>query len=531
MVPPVSWLRGRRAGSEDGIAMITVILVGTIMLALVVTTLSYGLSSQRVARRDQDWNAALSAAEAGIDDYVTRLNNDATYTQWSNNPNRPDTTNPAMNGTFVEIPGADNDGRFRYTIDTSKFSVDGTIALTATGRVRNVERDVRATLRRRTFLDYLYFTEYETKDPEAYGSGDRLTPGAAATMCNRHYYEGRDDDCTEIQFGSNDVIRGPLHSNDAIRIQGGAEFQGAVTTTWTGAFGRRYIPTGGGSPTFARAGDPAYAEEIKMPPTNTALKADATSGGCLFTGPTKVVVNSDATMTVTSPLTRSTRCWSGAMGATPRTMPLPANGVLHVQSVPNTPSDPNYPTTQGTRTCPGGTNRHVLGMPIANDDTDYVCRDGDLFIEGTLDGQMTASADNNIIITWDLVYEDGLTGDDLLGLVANNSVLIYHPVDGDNNLDVVRPGTDQPFYNAKVDAAILTLNNSFTVQNYRDGNQLGTLTVRGSIAQLYRGPVALGGVSGYEKDYIYDQRLAYMAPPRFIDPVKSFWRIISWEER
>jgi hypothetical protein len=360
-----------------------------------------------------------------------------------------------------------------------------------------------------------------------------LSPSQAQTYCgNRHYYDspGRSSWCTEIQFGSNDVIRGPLHSNDAIRIQGGAEFQGAVTTTWTGANGRRYIPTGGGSPVFARAGDPAYAEEITMPPSNSSLRSDAATGGCLFTGPTKVVANANGTMTVTSPLTRSTRCWSGAMGTTPRTMSLPANGVLHVQSVPTSSSDPNY---WGTTTCPGGTGRHVLGQPISNDVTNYRCRDGDLFIEGTLDGQMTAAADNDIVITWDLVYEDGLTGDDLLGLVANNSVFIYHPVDDDeDNLSI--PGRSWPrtrFTDAKVDAAILTLNHSFTVQHYRDGSQLGTLTVRGSIAQLYRGPVALGGVSGYEKDYIYDQRLAYMAPPRFIDPVKSFWRIVSWEER
>jgi hypothetical protein len=526
-------LRRPAGGPEDGIAMITVILVGTVMLALVITTLSYGLSSQRVARRDQDWNASLAAAEAGIDDYVTRLNNNATYTQWSNSPNRPDTSNPAMNGTFVRIPGLDNDGRFRYTIDTSKFGIDGTIAITATGRVRNVNRSVRATLRRRNFLDYLYFTEYETKDPEAYVSGlDNIDPNGAQDACGeKHYYDSPapSSNCTRIMFGRYDVIRGALHSNDIIRIEGGAQFQGAVTTSWTGANGLRYLPMGNGSPTFARAGDPAYAEPITMPPSNSGLRADAATGGCLFTGPTKVVVNANATMTVTSPLTRSTRCFSGAMGTTPRTMSLPANGVLHVQSVPTTSSDPNY---WGTTSCPGGTGRHVLNLPIANDDTTYGCRNGDLFIEGTLDGQMTASADNDIVITWDLVYEDGLTGDDMLGLVAGSgSVFIYHPVDGDYNLPIPgRPSSRPRFTDAKVDAAILTLNHSFTVQNYWQGDSLGTLTVRGSIAQLYRG-IVRSGSSGFAKDYVYDQRLSYLAPPRFIDPVKSFWRIVSWEER
>ena len=206
--------------------------------------------------------------------------------------------------------------------------------------------------------------------------------------------------------------------------------------------------------------------------------------------------------------------------------------MLHVQSVPSgaVRSDPN---AWGSASCPGSTGRHVLGLPITNDVTTYGCRDGDLFIEGTLDGQVTASADNKVIVTWDLVYEDDLAGDDLLGLVANGSVFIYHPVGSNgSNLGIPgRSGSRPRFTDVEVDAAILALNHSFTVQNYRRGSQLGTLTVRGSIAQLYRGVVALSGQSGYEKDDLYDQRLAYLAPPRFIDPVPSFWRVVSWEER
>jgi len=242
-------------------------------------------------------------------------------------------------------------------------------------------------------------------------------------------------------------------------------------------------------------------------------------------------------MTVTSPLTKdttpgssATRCGTSYTTTATQTVSLPPNGVMHVQSVPTTSTDPNY---WGTTSCPGATGKHVLNQPITNDITAYGCRDGDLFIEGTLDGQMTASADNDVIITWDLQYAGGVTGDDLLGLVANGSVFIYHPVDSSGN-NLAIPGkssTRNRFTDAKVDAAILTLNHSFTVQNYRRGAPLGDLTVRGSIAQLYRGVVALSGSTGYVKDYVYDQRLAYLAPPRFIDPVKSFWRIVAWEER
>ncbi len=66
--------------------------------------------------------------------------------------------------------------------------------MTATGRVGNATRTVQATVRRRSFLDFLYFTDLETKDPALYStsSGDDYTPAQAQTYCAKRYYEGRD---------------------------------------------------------------------------------------------------------------------------------------------------------------------------------------------------------------------------------------------------------------------------------------------------------------------------------------------------
>ena len=109
----------------------------------------------------------------------------------------------------------------------------------------------------------------------------------------------------------------------------------------------------------------------------------------------------------------------------------------------------------------------------------------------------------------------------MLGLIANQFVRVYHPVDAncDNNGG---PGSIQ------IDAAILALQHSFTVDHYYCGNPLGTLTVNGVIAQKFRGPVGTGGSSistGYLKDYNYDDRLQLRQPPYFLDPVQSAWRI------
>ena len=49
------------------------------LLILVASTMAYAIGSMPISRRDQDWNAALTAAEAGLDDYLYRLNQNDQY--------------------------------------------------------------------------------------------------------------------------------------------------------------------------------------------------------------------------------------------------------------------------------------------------------------------------------------------------------------------------------------------------------------------------------------------------------------------
>ncbi len=74
-------------------------------------------------------------------------------------------------------------------------------------------------------------------------------------------------------------------------------------------------------------------------------------------------------------------------------------------------------------------------------------------------------------------------------------------------------------------AAMLAIQHSFIVDHYNCGNQLGDLKVNGAISQKYRGPVGIVGTHGYSKDYNYDDRLRYLAPPKFLDPVESAWHM------
>lgn len=81
--------------------------------------------------------------------------------------------------------------------------------------------------------------------------------------------------------------------------------------------------------------------------------------------------------------------------------------------------------------------------------------------------------------------------------------------------------------NPEIDAAILSTKHSFIVDNWKCGAKLGKLTVWGSIAQFWRGPVGTGGGSGsgYIKSYNYDERLATQVPPSFLSPSTTSWSL------
>jgi hypothetical protein len=615
---------------EGGFVLVVVMLALVFLLMLVTSVMAYGLGSQNLSRYDQNWNGALAAAEAGIDDYIFHLNQDGSYWLYGNSavpttdsrygPAPPD-GNQAFT-TWVSVPGGASDASFRYDRDKSFLPIDGTIRLRVTGRFRNATRTVDVRIRHRNFLDYLYFTDFETKDPAAYDGGDDYTPAEAQTRCAKYYYgpvggrrdipsrtdftgDSDGDVCTDITFISADVINGPLHSNDALRISGSPTFNGPTSTSYDGSLNGGQRWWGSGTPNFANAGDPRLADPLTMPPNNIELKAEtnAGAGGCLFTGPTAISLRSNGTMDVISPFTRITTGTAGqncsAMtAATPNAnlyytessgasfritnMPIPSNGVIYVQSVPSSSSDPNF-----TSGCPGAMTRprigqssstvaHPLGFPQLNDQATpagwYGCRAGDVFLEGTLNGRLTIAADNNIILFGNTSYAGGPSGDDILGLVANNYIEVYHPVrtdgstsqtdgcDAGDDCNLVIPGTSggvkslfsgttagtstmataltsTALRNPSFVGPLLTVAHSFRVQNYDKGSHsvLGNLSLFGSIAQRYRGPVGTfsGGsiLTGYAKAYSYDQRLSYDSPPKFLNPVASAWRVVTWSER
>lgn len=571
-----AWFRAIRDGRDDGMALITVVIFGTVLVMLVATAAAFASSGVMKSRTDDDWNAAMAAAYAGLEDYKARLANDNTYVQYRNKDSSfssagtgglPPMTNPAFGlgsgGSWAQVPSGDpsspSRGYFRYEVDNSQYSTTGIVRLRSTGMVGTEVRTIVVNVKQTGFIDFLYFTDFEVKDPDQSNAACRKAPGSPPNYAWFYSSNTHDSDCTEIQFGTNDVINGPLHSNDTLLICG-STFNGPVTTSNPKAPFYR-TPSGCSStPTFNK-GTPTLDGTIGMPQTNLQMKTETRTDvdsvkrpGCLYTGPTVITFTSNGKMNVKSPFTKFTQisgdpatsasidnpmCGMPAdlqstAGATIDVIP---QNLIYVQDVPSTSTDVNSTATNtwptnftclNSPTTNTGWSIGSLRYPLVNETvptanpSHYSCRKGDVYVQGVVHGQLTVAAQDYVYITGDLTYQDNTK--DILGLVGNNAVWVWNPFNG---------STPMLANNRTIYAAILSVAHTFMVQNYDKGTaKRGTLNIYGAIAQEYRGTVGTAGSpgTGYDKNYNYDPRFKYTAPPKFLSPVSTSYGVSTLVE-
>jgi hypothetical protein len=153
-------------------------------------------------------------------------------------------------------------------------------------------------------------------------------------------------------------------------------------------------------------------------------------------------------------------------------------------------------------------------------------------IKGKLNGQITiacVAGSGSVYIDSSVVYKDenvnGInnnppTSDDMLGIVANHSVIVT-----DNTNNDVTNGT------TKIDATIFSLglnaSDGFTAQNYNT-RPVGTLSLLGGLQQNNRQAVGLVSGAGFKKNYVYDKRYINQFPPGY--PVDQYFSLISYYE-
>lgn len=562
-----------RLAREDGWTIVAVLGVMLAGMALSVAAFAAAGGDVHLSRNDQDQKRAYAAAEAGVQDYFFHLTQDNAY--WakctSSTPAHPALNQlgasplrtrrvPGSNASYaIELipangrPQCDVNDATGSMIVAAGGPMSGTFSIRSDGFSNGIRRSVVATFRRRSFLDYLYFTDLETSDPAWYvlsANGRATRSGAysssrntftasrapdllswAASACPRYWRNGRSSQsypvspdngwqeqnldgtwpspsstitsrvgCTEIQFVSADHIDGPLHTNDDILVCGNPTF-GRTSQDSIEVSGSGWRQNCSGSPNILGTWKP-NSPVLTPPPSSTALKQIADSS-YIFRGRTTIVLASNQ-MTVTN----------ANLSPTTQTMAFPSNGVVYVDHDPATGCA--VPAYQ-----PLAPYNDPVGCAVA-------------YVRGTYSSDLTIASAKDIVVNGNIAR----SGDKMLGLIADNFVRVYHPTlpDPSNPTDrtdcVDDPSTPR---NISIEAAILALNHSFTVDGYFCGSPLGTLTVRGTIAQKHRGPVGRGSgatiTSGYVKDYEYDDRLRLREPPHFIDPVQASWRIQRYAEQ
>lgn len=280
-----------------------------------------------------------------------------------------------------------------------------------------------------------------------------------------------------------DTVWGPLHSQDKLTISGDPVFEGKVTTL------THFVTKGYSNPEF----DGGYQSGINMPmpPNGTGnLKSLADNGGADFTGHDTVYVKfaGDSIKykfsygsSYTSVLA-STFAPNGAIFATGATLRL--QGTVAGQ----------YSIGASQITTGSGPNATKTG--------------GNIYL------------DDNIVYNTDPRSNPGST--DLLGIVAQNNVFVSDNLANSTNINI--------------DASIYAETGGFGAENYNTRPLSGTINLYGGVQQYERIPVGdyvtngsnLYLVSGFLKNYRYDNRLLTIAPPGY--PFTGMFEIVSWYE-
>lgn len=505
---------------------------------------------------------------------------------------------------------------FHYSVDSSMATSQRMVLVRSTGRVNGEYRTIEAAVGKAGSTDYVYYTDFESADPsniQAYPPGSsnpasRPEGGASQNACGAagyqnalYWWQGRNGyRCQEIQFVSGDKLNGGVYTNDAAWSTG-AEFLAGFYTHNPGCNGitsnqstwRNCLRTTGGVSPSSTANfwniRPQYADQKRSLDDTSAEFAN--HPGCHYYGATRVVFNSDGTMNVWN---KTSNNGNRAPDAIPATgLPTPSCGtlaaldsaagarvavpdqmVIYVAAAPSAqnrqcnsgeiggPTGRTLPIGNYDRALHNSSTRTQYAYDVSMAEPTKYCSEGNLYAEGVLKGRVTLAAAASIVVTGDLVLAEGRNGNDLLGLVATNSVEVLHPLEvtyswqnrnaqcvdasprsyrycpneGIGSDDEVSgwprryadptTGTNVPSTGVQIAGSIQTLQHSFLVQQYGIGPAKGQLVVFGSIAQRWRGIVGStdgNGMHGYLKLYEYDPRLVTSAPPYFPRWVNAQW--------
>lgn len=551
-----------KARDESGFTMIMTVIGLTLVMLLAAVAVTAVNGSAQSTGRDLSRKQAYEAALAGINEYAFHLHANSGY--WDEctkavPAGQPSALNqvgstanrrPVPGGSGATyalelIPVEHHPSCNPTTIETATESMleplepmRGTFRVRSTGFFGKSQVSVTATFKPASFLDYVYFTQLETSDPVTYGNEELIK--AANRQCTKTIYEGRYNTplenakgefltekgtvttnessakfCTTISFVGGDNIKGPMHTNDSFVICEsptlGRYPSDPIEVSYPkepGWFSTKNIHNSGSSCTGSSSnfkGTFRVNSPVLIPPeTNSELESIAEST-FHFHGEVKICLEGAKLTVGRGRSCTGTVLYSGA---------FPANGVIY----------------DSNESCTGAYSPFAV-----NYESTTASKCGTVNVEGKYAKPLTIAAANDVLIMGNV---EKTTEEGMLGLIANNFIRVYHPVkltktehteNGVTTTEETCNSSSQngtgSLSNLKIEAALLAIKHSFIVDNYNCGAQLGTLNVKGAIAQKFRGAVGTTGSTGYLKNYEYDGRLKTTEPPSFIEPIKSDWVI------
>jgi hypothetical protein len=311
--------------------MLTVVGYGVIIVLIASMLAVYTVNSIKGSRREQDFDAGVTAAQAGVDQVVAALRSGTSPTAvgsigWTAVPGSTDASGNSCQGSGLSgtnLPATCPQYKYQTAVDSS-----GNVTVYAEGRSRKaagsnseVDRAVKVTLRQTDYTDYLYYSEVEAADPADPLAYPRLFyPTGGPGVCGLRTWSAtsggqtRPTACKVPLWRNGDATDGStVHSNDLIQTQGSPTFDSNVTTEYPGCEAMPsnptpvcYKSTDGGTPSFG-SGKPSYATGSVSPTAVDNLPSTATAAGlseCTYTGPTRIKFVGN-TMQVWSPQTQA----------------------------------------------------------------------------------------------------------------------------------------------------------------------------------------------------------------------------------
>ena len=435
------------------IIVISVMFITSLLLVAVFTAASGEI---HLTRTDRAQKKAYYAAEAGVEDYEYHLTQDGDYLSYCASPTP---ANPGLNevgstAKRAEVPSSSTSSELsheQYAIQLLPAESDalvgdhhcdpnrlvetmieqggnssGTFRIESTGYSEGAESTIVATFRNLNFVSFVWYTKYETGDPVIYGEPPKEAPNYY-TECGNFYglrppqgtvgsYPLR---CADNFFFGGESVNGPMHTQDHAGVCGSPVFgrnkndriefgsdghKGDEGYSNEGICGEASTPNFKGTHIL-----PNEVLSIEPPPGDEELK-HIVEPAYLYKAKTEIILEG-TTMTVIK--------HKGSSEETEeKDVAFPPNGVIYVEGACSEQYSPFGPK-------PGYEGNELKR------ETDTTC--GNVYVHGRYEGSLTIGSENDVIINGNITTATNSQGEPttnaLLGLIANNFVRIYHPVE------------------------------------------------------------------------------------------------------